>query len=470
VPRKQQKNQVNFKKSRVLCYLRIFMFSFLIYFVCAVATKSKVCTKAPDYLEMEKKLMRSANTDEVFNSCELHGEIFNHVNISTAMFRIAKELGSFSENRTKGHMGLTIRQEKVCRMIFQRAVSIADQFEPHSISILVWALAGLNIPLQELKSEFSVFLKRAAMIIEDFKPLNLADFLWGLAMLELPPEVTLARAISNQAVKLMDSFNPQSISKLVWGFAKLQLEFGAELVKAAARRAVETMNEFRPTNMSQLMWAFAKLEIFPGVELAQAVLKRVKSTLDVFLRQTQCSANFLWALDKLGIDLDPQLADALSGRQRPLQTRIKRRSRSRSAERSSKLAPSRIVVGPSSDRLQEKSCHISSQNHPRARVQIDAPSDWSSVKHDDYNRKRGPEFGVCQTDDIDHRALKKPTGPSRAEFSHGTGERFQEMVLKPMLHKGSSRKEAWLNDAGEYLRLLYVEYRMNPFVHLPGSR
>ena len=384
--------------------------------------------------------MQSADLKDVFIACEQHGEMFNHINISTAMNRIAKYLGSSSENRKKGHMGLTFRQEKVCMMLFQRAVSIADQFDPRSISSLVWALAALNMPSQKLESDFSAIMMRAGTTIEDFKPIDLADFIWGLAMLELPPGAELASAMSNHAVKLIDSFNPQHISRFVWGFAKLRLKLAAEVAKAVASRAVETISDFRPTNMSQTMWAFAKLEIFPGAELAQAMLKRVKLTLDVFLRQTQCSANFLWALDKLGIDLDPQTADALSGKKRSISSfqpvfRTRRRSRSRSAERLSRPAHASADSGPYTCRPQENSCRGTSQNPPSARVKND------SFGERDYkmplNRKRGSESGIRHADDTDQRLMKKPTGPNLAEISRC----FQDR---------SSRKETWLNDAGDY--------------------
>ncbi len=415
-------------------------------------------TEGPDCLDLDKRLVRCANAEEVFATCEHHGEVFNHINISTAMYRLAKFLGSFSDNRMK--VGLTYRQEKVCRLIFQRAVFIAEQLEPHSISTLVWALASLNMPFQQLESGIAAIMKRAVATIKDFKPLDMADFMWGLATLGLPPGATLSSAISDHALKMMDGFNSQHIAKFMWGFAKLRLEMSTDLVKSVARRAVETINEFRPINMSQTMWAFAKLERFPGVELGQAMLKRARATLDGFLRQTQCSANFLWALDKLGIDPDPQVADVLSGRQKSIsypqiasdldRTRgrsARNRSRSRSAERSSRSAH---LVEDST-----KSSHFG---------QLELPRKYNSSKQDvDYKRKRDSESGSRQMDDADHRQAKRLSG---AEISHRTVSRFQERDLRPLLDGGVQGREPRRDEAGNTSIVLGVEWTVGVFNYL----
>jgi hypothetical protein len=407
-------------------------------------------TDGPDCLDLDKKILRCANADEVFGACERYGEKLNHINISTAMYRLAKFLGTFSENRMKGQLGLTYRQEKVCRMIFQRAVSIAEQLEPHSISTLVWALASLNMPSQQLESGISTITKRAVATIQDFKPIDMADFMWGLAMLGLPPGATLVRAISDHALKSMDGFSSQHISKFMWGFAKLRLEMCTDLVKSVARRAVETINDFRPINMSQTMWAFAKLERFPGVELGQAMLKRAKATLDGFLRQTQCSANFLWALDKLGIDPDPLVADVLSGRQKSLsypqtasdQVRTsgrptRHRSRSRSAERPS-----------IAEKDSTKSSHFRQPDHPRKWVKVEDERDHNSY----FKRKRDSESvsGSRHIDDAGHRPVKKLSG---VDISQRTDGKFQERDLRPVLDSGIQRMETWRDDAGNFVMM-----------------
>ncbi len=400
--------------------------------------------------------------------CEQHGEAFNHMNISTAMYRLAKYSGSFSENRPKGHMGLTYRQEKICRKIFQRAVSIAEQFEPHSISTLVWALGSLNMPSQQLEGGIGAILKRAASTIVDFKPLDMADFIWGLAMMGLPPGAMLAKGISDHALKWMDRFNSQHISKFMWGFAKLRLDICTDLVKSVAKRAVETINDFRPINMSQTMWAFAKLERFPGVELGQAMLKRAKVILDAFVRQTQCSANFLWALDKLGIDPDPEVTDVLSGRQRSLSnlqtasdndrtsglhSRRLHRSRSRSQERVSRSA---LVGGdpkksshfrPGSDLPLDRSRHGSTQQPEEPRKWVKVEGERVSSKLDaEYKRKRDPESCSRPMDDADRRPVKKLLG---AQIGQKT---FQEVASSHALDSGIRGKEPWLDDPGIFYR------------------
>jgi hypothetical protein len=417
------------------------------FFEMAGETDKQDGTKGTDCLEVDKKILRCSTAEEVFTVCEYNGDGFNHTNISTAMYRLAKYLGSFSEIRMKGHMGLTYRQEKICRKIFQRAVSIAEQFEPHSISTLVWALGSLNMPSQQLASGIGAILKRAAATIEDFKPIDLADFIWGLAIMGLPPGGKLASAISDHALKLMDKFNAQHISKFMWGFAKLQLETSTDLVKSVAKRALETINDFRPPNMSQTMWAFAKLERFPGVELGQAMLKRAKATLDAFLRQTQCSANFLWALDKLGIDPDPQVADVLAGRQKSLSNLQTVSDNDRSSGQHSRYHDS-SRLRPGSDLPPDKSGPDS--NRPRETrkwVKLEGERDYNPSKHDvDFKRKRDSESCIHQEDEI-YRPIKRQSGE---EIGQRTLGRPQEGAFLHVLDSGFPGKAPWLGDSGMF--------------------
>jgi hypothetical protein len=262
--------------------------------------------------ELNQSIYQCSNAEEIFLLCEKHADKLNHVNISTAMNRLAKFLGCFSETRPKDNARLTARQEKTCTLIFNHAVSNASQFDSQSLSTLIWALASLNMPSAGLQEGMGVITQRVIATASCFKPLDLSDLMWGLAMLELPAERLLVKAVSDRAVKVIHEFNARQLSRLMWAIAKLKVNICIELAQAVSRRAVDTIRDFKPVHMSQLMWAFAKLDYFPGNELARAMLHHASSNLDGFLRQCHTSSNFLWAIDHLGIKPDPRLADALS--------------------------------------------------------------------------------------------------------------------------------------------------------------
>jgi hypothetical protein len=264
---------------------------------------------------LEHRLRRCLHAEEVFSLCEMHVDSLNHINISTAMNRLAKILGCFSEIRPKGQVGLTVRQERTCKIIYNRSVTIVNELDPQSISTLVWALAALNMPSVDLLDGMGVITRRVISVSTEFKPLDLSDLMWGLAMLRLPAERELVKALSDHAVKIIDCFHAQHLSRLMWAVATLKIEICIELAKAVSRRAVDTVRDFKPVHISQLMWAYAKLEYFPGNDLVGAMLKRADEDLDGFLRQNKISSDFLWAIDKLGIQPNKLLADALYGRQ-----------------------------------------------------------------------------------------------------------------------------------------------------------
>jgi hypothetical protein len=283
----------------------------------SVAAAEPLANNADDFgpSEIEKRINRSTDTSAIFDIMERHGGRFNPLNISNAFHRLAKNLGFFTETRPKWHVGLTVRQEKTCKTIFHRAVSILDEFDPTSLSTFVWAWAALSVPSSDLKAGMDAIMTKAMAKIKSFRAQELSDFVWGIATLNLNPIVSgLLIGIRDVAVLVISDFTPQYLSKLMYAFAKLDMRNCGELTKCSAQRAIATMQDFKPLNMSQLMWAYAKLDLSPGKELYQAILRKAEASIDDFNRQTQYSANLLWSLDKLGVDVPLPLAEALSGR------------------------------------------------------------------------------------------------------------------------------------------------------------
>ena len=279
----------------------------------AITLKQNTGQEVSDVLD--QSIRRCPNTEDIFLLCEQHAEKLNHINIPTAMSRFAKMFGCFSEIRPKHQPGLTLIQEQTCKLIFNCAVSNADRFDSQGLSTLMWALASLNMPSADLQEGMGVISQRVIATASSFKPLDLADLMWGLATLELPAERLLVQAVTDRSVRVIDEFNARQLSRLMWAIAKLKVEPCIKLAQAVSRRATETIRDFKPAHMAQLMWAYAKMEYFPGNELALAILEHANLNLDGFSRQCHTSSNFLWAIDQLGIKADPQLVDALSGRQ-----------------------------------------------------------------------------------------------------------------------------------------------------------
>ena len=109
----------------------------------------------------------------------------NHINVSTAMSRLAKMTSVSSKSKPEGFT-------QACKLLMNIANDIFQSFEPRNIS----------------------------------------RFMWSIAKMKLQPGTDLTECMLRQAVVTSNKFDPQGISNLIWALVTLRVEPGAELTAA----------------------------------------------------------------------------------------------------------------------------------------------------------------------------------------------------------------------------------------------
>ncbi len=137
-----------------------------------------------DPWKLNQMIATSERLDGLLKICLEHGRAFNHVNVATAMHRLAK----------MNH------KKNVIPSLESRLQSVIDE-----MTVRANALQGL------------------------FKPREIANLMWAYATLGREPGAELAGAMSRRAVSTAGKFNPQEIANLMWAYATLGLGRGHDV-------------------------------------------------------------------------------------------------------------------------------------------------------------------------------------------------------------------------------------------------
>ena len=164
--------------------------------------------------EINRLLVVSQNLEEIISICSMHAHDFNHVNIATAMHRIAKVAG-MKERK----LAATI--QPVIKKLTNKAIKLQSQFRSQSIANLLWAFATLGMePSEALVRAMS---RRATLISVEFKSQEIANFFWAFATLRLPADTELLDCMSKRAVSVSGDFSSQATASLLWALATLDV-------------------------------------------------------------------------------------------------------------------------------------------------------------------------------------------------------------------------------------------------------
>ncbi|CAJ1398815.1 unnamed protein product [Effrenium voratum] len=188
------------------------------------------------------------------------------------------------------------------------------EFEPQSLSNILWSLAFSDHPLDQLLAEFTREIHRC-------DPQALSNVAWACAR-RLLCCAPVMEAISRCAVLKTPQFDVQGLANLVWSFATLKREDGP-LFAAVAGQALGAVWRWGPRHLANLAWAFAKAAEFRGPLLAAVAAEALK-TVEHF--GCQGLANLAWSFAAGGeaaaaaaAPLFARLAAAALGRAKAMQ-------------------------------------------------------------------------------------------------------------------------------------------------------
>ena len=259
-------------------------------------------------IQVNQALGRSQRQSDLLGLIQTHLSMFNLVNASTALIRLAKTSSTSEQQQLKTNSLFL----QLCETTATLITSDPRSCQPRHLSTSLWACATLDIHSSKL--EFAI-LTVAKNLAHRFSSQELSNMIWAVAKLGGLGEagVVLLTRLATAVKVCITQFTPQGLSNIMWALATLGhlpalspviLSLGPAVVRSSSQVA----GSLNPLELSTVVWGMAKLKITGSqhqkecLKLAQAV----KHNLNNFLPRN--FANVVWAVATLSqIEADPLL-------------------------------------------------------------------------------------------------------------------------------------------------------------------
>jgi len=283
-------------------------------------------------IDMQVSVTACQTWQEVLETVERDGDLFDFRNTSTAVHRVArygaeesqlvlahpvfprlllllrakcKDLTARSlSDAAWGLAKLQCRDEEVFRRISQRAQRILPELDPQGLALTAWAFATIGRQDDEL---FTALAGAAQSRMRDFGPQNIANFVWATATLGFRCDPLHADIVA-AALDGMDDFSAQNLAMVNWALAKLAFKAG-DAWRAAFRRRVMQLKEYAPSELSMMAWALATRGDYDP-ELMAYIARRSMELMRGFTGQHV--ATLVWAIATVSYKDDPSIDEFLS--------------------------------------------------------------------------------------------------------------------------------------------------------------
>ena len=231
--------------------------------------------------DLQGDLMDATDAGFILNRVEEQYDVFNKVNASTALHRLARVItqpnfGSNNNNSKKrAAKSRTVKSTTVVNTLGGSGATTTaserkeeDEEEGNNSDE-----EGGYRPVSTKKEllvdpRFQALLEMCETKIPEMSPLGLSNVSWALARLfsDDPTRVkSLLSAISKRSALQMKYADAKCLSTILWALAALGFEPRSRLLASAQRRACEIEEEFRAPDVANALWAYAKwARLFSG--------------------------------------------------------------------------------------------------------------------------------------------------------------------------------------------------------------
>jgi hypothetical protein len=225
--------------------------------------------------------MDASDVEFILTMVEEQEEVFNKVNASTALHRVAR----LTTQRLPGQLRPTMERSTLFGdERFQTLMSMVDrmagEMSMQGVSNVLWALARLDYPADEALLE--ALAARAGSQAASAEPKNLSTTLWALAVLGHKPRSKLLKSISERALAVAHDFRSPDVVNMLWAYARWARylppsDRPTPVVQAMLDQAVSTMQSYTPYQLANLSWSLAMLDCPPAPRVLEYVLQTVAS-------------------------------------------------------------------------------------------------------------------------------------------------------------------------------------------------
>ena len=200
--------------------------------------------------DLQGDLVDAMDVESVLVAVEDHAEIFNKVNVSTALHRVARLVTTRGMNQHGGGGGGSEHGEASSSAVSSssaKATSLSASRAPHHTASSLMSdarFAKLMTLVEEKAGEMSA--------------VSVSNALWATARLRYPASEALVEKLASRAATECAKAEPRHLSTVLWALAVLGHEPRSRLLAAVAERALETSGKFRAPDIVNMLWAYAR--------------------------------------------------------------------------------------------------------------------------------------------------------------------------------------------------------------------
>ena len=230
--------------------------------------------------DLQGDLMDATDAGFILNRVEEQYDVFNKVNASTALHRLARVItqpnfGSNNNSKKRAAKSRTVKSTTVVNTlgVSGATTTASERKEEDEEEGNNSDEEGGYRPVSTKKEllvdpRFQALLEMCETKIPEMSPLGLSNVSWALARLfsDDPTRVkSLLSAISKRSALQMKYADAKCLSTILWALAALGFEPRSRLLASAQRRACEIEEEFRAPDVANALWAYAKwARLFSG--------------------------------------------------------------------------------------------------------------------------------------------------------------------------------------------------------------
>jgi len=247
--------------------------------------------------DLQGDLMDAQDAGFILNRVEEQFDVFNKVNASTALHRLARIItqpnfanNSIDKRKPTTTMRARPRTVKSNILIETKADVVDNGTKTTNPNNNATAAATTEYRAVSTKKElladprFQALLEMCENKIPEMSPLGLSNVSWALARLfsdDSSRVKSLIQEISKRATLQIKYADAKCLSTILWALAALGFEPRSRLLASAQTRACEIEEEFRAPDVANALWAYAKwARLFANVNIASPVSSSMEESMD----------------------------------------------------------------------------------------------------------------------------------------------------------------------------------------------
>jgi len=251
--------------------------------------------------DLQGDLMDAADVEFILTMVEDQEEVFNKVNASTALHRVARLTTQTFPGKTKGMDRNELFGDERFQTLMGMVDRMAGEMSMQGVSNVLWAMARLEYPTEPALLES--LAARAASQAPTAEAKNLSTTLWALAVLGHKPRSKLLKAVADKSLLVANDFRSPDVVNMLWAYARWMRylppsDKPTPVVVAMLDQAVNTMSTFSPYQLANLSWSLAMLDCPPAPRVLDYILQTV--AVEAVKLDGTALTHVLWAFGVMG--------------------------------------------------------------------------------------------------------------------------------------------------------------------------